>query len=79
MNTDWIDEHNPNLSRYSLSVKGKGKYQQDYTQCTPLFNYRRESSGLMVERSGLESLPGQCAMFLGKTHYSHHASLYTRV
>ena len=42
MNTDWIDEHNPNLSRYSLSVKGKGKYQQDYTQCTPLFNYRRE-------------------------------------
>ena len=26
MNTDWIDEHIPTLSRYSLSVMGKFRY-----------------------------------------------------
>ena len=31
--------------------------------------------GLRIGRSGFEQWPGQCVVFLGKTLYSHSASL----
>ena len=36
-------------------------------------------SGLRIERSGFEPRPGHCVMFLGKTLYSHSASLHPGV
>ena len=32
-------------------------------------------AGLWIERSGFEPWPGHCVVFLGKTLYSHSASL----
>ena len=33
-------------------------------------------TGLRIERSGFEPWPGHCVVFLGKTLYSHTASLH---
>ena len=35
--------------------------------------------GLQIERSGFEPWPGHCVVFLGKTLYSHSASLHPGV
>ena len=32
-----------------------------------------------IERSGFETWPGHCVVFLGKTLYSHSASLHPEV
>ena len=37
------------------------------------------STGLRIERSGFEPWPGDCVVFLGKTLYSHSASLHQGV
>ena len=36
-------------------------------------------AGLQVERSGIKTWLGQCAIFLGKTPYFHNASLHSGV
>ena len=36
-------------------------------------------AGLRIERSGFEPWPGHCVVFLGKTLYSHSASLHPGV
>ena len=38
-----------------------------------------EHTELQIERSGLELRPGHCVVFLGKTLYSHSASLHPGV
>ena len=44
-----------------------------------LFVERRGGLGLRIERSGFETRPGHCVVFLGKTLYSHSASLHSGV
>ncbi len=45
-----------------------------------MFNcYKVSTSAFGDERPGFEALPGRCVVFLGKTLYSHSASLHPGV